>query len=201
MSQRLRDQHGVFWRRRVRLLLVIGEPDQIHAIAPTLANDLCLVGQGTVLLWGGSAQAMLDQPFMQQWAGLCRWRALDGVVWALNKTQLADDTLMGEGARQLQRLAQRLCWHLPLHLWHVADTSWSQPTRNHQPIGCLLPPRLTPELLASTLENLLDPLRSAGLAQTRPTSWPPLTWQTFPKLKPGWPSATLITMAHASCAG
>ena len=170
LRDRLRDQHGVFWRRRVRLLLVIGEPDQIHAIAPTLANDLCLVGQGTVLLWGGSAQAMLDQPFMQQWAGLCRWRALDGVVWALNKTQLADDTLMGEGARQLQRLAQRLCWHLPLHLWHVADTSWSQPTRNHQPIGCLLPPRLTPELLASTLENLLDPLRSAGLAQMQDAS-------------------------------
>ena len=170
LRDRLRDQHGVFWRRRVRLLLVIGEPDQIHAIAPTLANDLCLVGQGAVLLWGGSAQAMLDQPFMQQWAGLCRWRALDGVVWALNKTQLADDTLMGEGARQLQRLAQRLRWHLPLHVWHVADTSWSQPTRDRQPIGCLLPPRLTAEILASTLENLLDPLRSAGLAQMQDAS-------------------------------
>ena len=170
LRNRLRDQHGVFWRRRVRLLLVIGEPDQIHAIAPTLASDLCLVGQGTVLLWGGSAQAMLDQPSLQQWAGLSRWQALDGVVWALDKTQLADDTLMGEGARQVQRLASDLHWYLPLHLWQITTPPFPQPTRNRQPIGCLLPARLTPEVLASSLENLLDPLRSAGLTQMQDAS-------------------------------
>ncbi|WP_050558307.1 ImcF-related family protein [Pseudomonas sp. CBZ-4] len=170
LRDRLRDQHGVFWRRRVRLLLVIGEPDQVHAIAPTLASRLCLEGQGTVLLWGGSAQKMLDQPILQQWTGLCRWRALDGVVWALNKTQLTDDTVMGEGARQMQRLASDLHWHLPLHLWQITTPPFPQPTRNRQPIGCLLPSRLTPEVLASNLENLLDPLRRAGLAQMQDAS-------------------------------
>ncbi|NWE42689.1 hypothetical protein HX875_24660, partial [Pseudomonas yamanorum] len=35
----LREQYGLFWRRKVRLLLVIGEPAEIAAIAPTLADQ------------------------------------------------------------------------------------------------------------------------------------------------------------------
>ncbi|WP_241152547.1 hypothetical protein, partial [Pseudomonas viridiflava] len=48
----LRDHYGLFWRRKVRVLLVIGEPDEIAAIAPRLAIYQWLEGQGTVLLWG-----------------------------------------------------------------------------------------------------------------------------------------------------
>ncbi|NVZ85501.1 hypothetical protein HX836_27160, partial [Pseudomonas yamanorum] len=68
----LRGQYGLFWRRKVRLLLVIGEPAEIAAIAPALADQKWLEGQGTVLLWGGSAQARLDQSFPNQWSGLSR---------------------------------------------------------------------------------------------------------------------------------
>ncbi|MCK1792051.1 ImcF-related family protein [Pseudomonas violetae] len=161
----LRERYGVFWRRKVRLLLVVGEPAQIEAIAPTLAKQFWLEGQGTVLLWGGSAQAMLDQSFPAQWSGLSRWRALDGVVWALDKTQAADDAAMGAGVRQLQRLARGLHWQLPLYLWQVCDSGWSQDTRKAHPVGCLLPARFDAQALQDRLKGLLEPLRREGLAQ------------------------------------
>ena len=55
ISSRLRARYGLFWRHKVRLLLVIGEPTEIEAIAPTLTEHYWLEGQGTVLLSGGSA--------------------------------------------------------------------------------------------------------------------------------------------------
>ncbi|WP_226478244.1 ImcF-related family protein [Pseudomonas sp. MWU16-30323] len=165
LRKHLGKRYGYFWRRKVRLLLVIGEPDQIKAIAPALAAQQWLAGQGTVLLWGGSAQARLDQLFPQQWNGLSRWRALDGVVWALNKTQTADDAAMAAGVREVQRLASDLKWQLPLYLWQVCDSEWPQDTRKARPVGCLLPERFSAPALETCLTGLLEPLRREGLAQ------------------------------------
>lgn len=165
LRDHLRGRYGLFWRRKVRLLLVVGEPAQIEAIAPTLAKQLWLEGQCTVLLWGGSAQATLDQSFPQQWASLSRWRALDGVVWAVDKTQAADDAVMGGGVRQLQCLARGLHWQLPLYLWQVCESEWSQETRKAQPVGCLLSPRFDAQALQGHLKGLLELLRREGLAQ------------------------------------
>ena len=165
LREHLRECYGFFWRRKVRLLLVLGEPAQVEAIAPTLADKRWLEGQGTVLLWGGSAQSTRDQSFPTQWAGLSRWRALDGVVWGLNNTQAADDAAIAAGIHQLQRLARSLSWQLPLHLWHVCDSAWSQATRKARPVGCLLPARLTAAALETSLSRLLEPLRREGLAQ------------------------------------
>lgn len=165
LREHLRECYGFFWRRKVRLLLVLGEPAQVEAIAPTLADKRWLEGQGTVLLWGGSAQSTRDQSFPTQWAGLSRWRALDGVVWGLNNTQAADDAAIAAGIHQLQRLARSLSWQLPLHLWQVCDSAWSQATRKARPVGCLLPARLTAAALETSLSRLLEPLRREGLAQ------------------------------------
>ncbi|OKA17351.1 hypothetical protein BOH73_23055, partial [Pseudomonas versuta] len=90
LTQYLQTQYGLFWRYKVRLLLVVGEPAEIEAVAPTLAAQKWLEGQGTVLLWGGSA-LLAAESFQRNWAGLSRWRALDGVVWALTAAQYADD--------------------------------------------------------------------------------------------------------------
>lgn len=165
LKAHLRDHYGFFSRRNVRLLLVVGEPAHIDAIAPSLAEQFWLEGQGTVLLWGGSAQSTLDQSFSNHWGELSRWRALDGVVWALNKTQAVDDAAMGAGVRQLQRLARGLNWQLPLYLWQVCDSEWSQDTGKARPVGCLLPVRFDPQALETTLKGLLEPLRREGLAQ------------------------------------
>lgn len=161
----LRERHGFFWRRKVRLLLVVGEPEQIEAIAPGLREQRWLEGQNTVLLWAGSVQGEPQDALLLQWRGLCRRRALNGVVWALSKDQCTDAVAMSAGARRLQSLARALRWQLPLHLWQVGDSAWSQDDRDSQPVGCLLPSRVTPLILESSLNSLLDPLRRAGLAQ------------------------------------
>ena len=36
LKKHLQARYGFFWRRRVRLMLVVGEPDHIEAIAPNL---------------------------------------------------------------------------------------------------------------------------------------------------------------------
>ncbi|WP_248744866.1 ImcF-related family protein [Pseudomonas sp. MWU12-2037] len=159
----LHQRYGPFWRRKVRLLLVVGEPAHIEAMAPGLAKQQWLEGQDTVLLWGGSVQTELKA--FEQWRGLSRWRALDGVVWALDKEQSSDTAAMRTGVRHLQALARQLHWQLPLHLWQVCASEWSQAKRKSQSIGCLLPAEFNAPELEARLKGLLEPLRLEGLEQ------------------------------------
>lgn len=160
----LRQTHGPLWRHKTRILLIIGEPAQIEAIAPSLAEHHWLETQHAVLLWGGSAQTSLTERF-EQWRRLRRGRALDGVVWAVDNTQSANATFMAAGVRHVQALARELHWQLPLHLWQVCDGAWPQPQRATEPVGCLLPPRFTPAQLEASLTSLQQPLREQGIAQ------------------------------------
>ncbi|MBV7550635.1 type VI secretion protein VasK [Pseudomonas sp. PDM26] len=161
----LRQQHGPFWRHKTRLLLIVGEPEQISAITPGLRQDHWLEDQNTILIWGGSVNAELDAKVLAQCRRLTRWRALDGVVWALSPAQSADEELMGNGARHLQDLARQLGWSLPLHLWQVCASPWQQDKRPVQAVGCPLPARLTESTLETSLHSLLEPLRDEGWAQ------------------------------------
>ncbi|MGN8278686.1 ImcF-related family protein [Pseudomonas sp. SMN5] len=165
LRNHLHHQRGLFWRRKTRVLLVIGEPAQIDAIAPDLAEKHWLEGQNTVLLWGGSAQAKLEAPLLEEWLKHSRGRALDGVIWALDQPQCSDAKAMGVGLWHLQALARQVGWELPLHLWQVCTSAWSQEARATQPVGCLLPPRVTPAMLQERLTELLAPLRREGLDQ------------------------------------
>ena len=158
-------KHGPFWRRKTRLFLVIGEPEQIKAIAPNLSPTHWLQGHDTVLLWGGSMQGKLDDSVIELCRHLTRWRALDGVVWALSREQSADQRAVSLGVNHLQTLARQLKWPLSLHLWQVCDSQWAQDGRPVQPVGCRLPTALTPEALDTALASLLEPLRREGLAQ------------------------------------
>ncbi|MNJ20586.1 hypothetical protein D3C77_149210 [compost metagenome] len=161
----LRNHYGPLWRQKARLYLIVGEPAQIAAIAPGLAADHWLEGQGTVLLYGGSLQADADQALRSRWQALCRWRGLDGVVWALDKAQSADAAAMARGVRAVRALSRELRWQLPLHLWQVCDSEWSQEGRTLQPVGCQLPAGVTAEQLQQSLDDLCEPLRREGLAQ------------------------------------
>ncbi|WP_318189640.1 ImcF-related family protein, partial [Pseudomonas fluorescens] len=161
----LRERHGPFWRRKIRLLLVVGEPEQIHAIAPGLTQKNWLEGQDTVLIWGGSVQGNVEDAPFAQYRRLNRWRALDGVIWALNKEQSSDAAAMGAGVRYLQALARHLHWQLPLYLWQVCYSEWPQPQRTSQAVGCLLPARATAVALETALDQLILPLRQSGWAQ------------------------------------
>ena len=165
LRKSLRTQHGYFWRSKVRLVLVFGEPDQISAIAPGLTPLNWLEGQGTVLLWGGSVHSGLDEAALAPWRELSRWRALDAVVWALSSEQSRDDVAMGEGVRHFCELSRELRWQIPLHLWQVCASQWPQAQRRGEPVGSVLPTKLTVVALQACLQGLIEPLRHAGLAQ------------------------------------
>ncbi|MEJ8867032.1 ImcF-related family protein [Pseudomonas jessenii] len=165
LREYLCENHSRFWRYKFRVLLVVGEPEQIDAIAPTLKDKKWLAGHDTLLLWGGSLQNPLDETWRTHWHGLTRWRALDGVIWALSKAQSTDTTTMDTGVRHLQELALKIRWQLPLHLWQVCDSKWNQDKRPTQPVGCLLPSPATAQALETSLDSLLDPLRQEGWRQ------------------------------------
>lgn len=161
----LLENHNLLWRHKFRLLLLVGEPDQIDAIAPTLRDKKWLASYDTILLWGGSAQSQLDGSWRTRWHGLTRWRPLDGVVWALSKQQSTDTAAMDLGVRHLQELARQLHWQLPLHLWQVCDSQWKQDQRPTQPVGCRLPSPATALDVDTALDSLVVPLRNAGWGQ------------------------------------
>ncbi|WP_339505585.1 ImcF-related family protein, partial [Pseudomonas sp. RL_105y_Pfl2_101] len=165
LREHLRFQYGPLWRHKVRLLLLVGEPTQITAIAPELEKKKWLEGERTVLLWGGGLQETLETPLLNQWLTLRRGRAFDGVVWALDKPQSTDDAAMAKAMRHLHDLARRVRRQLPLHVWQVCESAWPQDKRETQPVGCLLPARVTAPMLETSLRNLLGPLRHEGLEQ------------------------------------
>lgn len=61
--------------------MVVGEPDEIAALAPQLAEQGWLEGQRTVLIHGGSLQRPADETGLVSGANCAvaaRWMALSG---------------------------------------------------------------------------------------------------------------------------
>ncbi|MBF8677161.1 type VI secretion protein VasK, partial [Pseudomonas fulva] len=161
----LREHHGQFWRRRVRLYVVIGESTAVEAVAPGLTHQLWLTGKDVVLLWGGSAQTAIDKALIEQWCTLGHRGGLHGTLWVVNQAQYSDSASFGGIVSRLQELARLLGWKLSLHVWQVCDSDWAQPARDVRAVGCQLPSRFTAVQLAECLDNLQQSLREQGLAQ------------------------------------
>lgn len=168
LQEHLDHQYTAFQRTRTRFILVVGEPKQIEAIAPGLADAQWLEGQNTVPLWGGSPQSELPEA-ATRWHAVIHRRGLDGVVWALDKQQSANAATMAGGVAGLQQLARTLGWQLPLHLWEVCESEWTQQKRARGPAGLLLPRRLDGVQLETMLAPIDDSLRQVGWPRSRPT--------------------------------
>jgi type VI secretion system protein ImpL len=164
LHEHLDHQYSAFQRTRTRFILVVGEPKQIEAVAPGLADAQWLEGQNTVLLWGGSPQSELPEA-ATRWHAVIHRRGLDGVVWTLDKQQSANAATMAGGVAGLQQLARTLGWQLPLHLWEVCESEWTQQKRARGPAGLLLPRRLDGVQLETMLAPIDDSLRQVGLAE------------------------------------
>lgn len=161
----LPNQYGYFWKRKVRLLLVVGEPEQIEAVAPGLSRRQWLEGQDTVLLCGGSLGGQWQSDVAELLKTLRRSRPLDGIVWALSESQRNDVAVLSTGVRQLRGLGQALRWQAPLYLWQICSSQWDQASREAQPVGCLLPAKATAEQIEASLRELVVPLRGRGIGQ------------------------------------
>ncbi len=165
VSTHLRARHGLLWRNKIRILLVVGENAAAEAIAPGLTAQQWLEGQGTLLLWGGGVQAEPDEAWLLGLRKLRRRRPLDGVVWVMNEQLSAQAGVIDQGCRQLQKRGQILKQQAPVYLWQVCDSAWQQDDRITQPVGCLFPEKNSPEKLAASLQKLVAPLRQRGMTQ------------------------------------
>ncbi|HHR3258247.1 TPA: type VI secretion protein VasK, partial [Klebsiella oxytoca] len=93
LRQYLRRRYTRFWRHKVRLLLVAGEPAHIAAIAPGLAEKQWLEGHRTVLIYGGTLSSAPDTERLAALRKLRRSRPLDGIVLALDEAQATSASL------------------------------------------------------------------------------------------------------------
>lgn len=161
----LREQYGWLWWRRVRLLLLVGEPTEVEAIAPGLVDGHWLEGRGTVLLYGGSVATALDTRLLDKWQRQFGWRGIDGLVWALRDRQTDDRISMSTSVRQLRDIGRYFGRALPLHLWQVCGSEWEQLERDVTAIGCTLPTRRPGVCWDERVGGLQHRLREQGLAQ------------------------------------
>ena len=177
LSSHLRLQYGPLWRYKVRMLLVVGEAEQIEAIAPGLGQHRWLEAAHGVLLWGGDLHSEPSAEQLDQWRSLTRWRGLDGYVWALDAAQSSAKAHMAPGIRRLGNLSRQLGWRSPLHLWQVCHSDWPQPDRSTQPIGTLLPRRAKVDNLRDGLIALVQPLREQGICQLQVNAGHDFLWR------------------------
>lgn len=165
LSSNIRLRYGPFWRRKVRLLLVTGEPEEAEAIAPGLTGQHWLEGDHTVLIYGGRPTAEPDVTLLTALKKLRRSRPLDGIIWPLTEEQSRQTAQLDKGWRELINGGKRLGFQAPLYLWQVCDDGDYQTGRPLQSVGCLLPERCTPEQLAVMLEAQTLPLTEQGMSQ------------------------------------
>lgn len=164
LKKHLRRRYNLFWRSKVRLLLVCGEPEHIAAIAPGLAEKQWLEGHRTVLIYGGSLSSAPDTGCLTALRKLRRSRPLDGIVLALDERQTTAGTLDNH-LRTLEQVGEALRWQPPVYLWQVTDSDWSQDARVTQTVGALFPARATPAGVESQLRAILPSLRERGMQQ------------------------------------
>ncbi|EYU14889.1 ImcF-related family protein [Photorhabdus aegyptia] len=165
LTRHLRRRYGSFWRFKVRILMVTGEPEQVEAIVPGLTAQHWQEGEHNLLLWGGSLQVQPDKAQLQALRRLRRRLPLDGVVWAITEDQLGQRTQIETALRMLEKQGQQLGWQAPVYVWNVRHSDWDQRDRSTQTVGCFLSEGGTPEMLAQSLDSLIPTLANRGMEQ------------------------------------
>ncbi|OCQ53116.1 hypothetical protein Ppb6_01677 [Photorhabdus australis subsp. thailandensis] len=145
--------------------MVMGELEQVEAIAPGLTAQHWLEGENNLLLWGGSLQVTPDTAQLKALRKLRRRRPLDGVVWVMTEEQLSQRSEIDTALRMLEKQGQQLGWQAPVYVWNVQRSLWDQRDRPTQTVGCFLPEAGTPQLLTESLHTLPSPLAARGMAQ------------------------------------
>ena len=123
LKNHLRTRYSVFWRRKVRLLLITGDEPAIDQLLPGLQSQQWLEGNRTVLIYGGT------------W-GFIRWlkqgkrQQLDRSQWMLSFTAPDGKTLqwvlrsqLGKGPLALLTLRN---FSLPEQIFSVDASATSQ---------------------------------------------------------------------------
>ncbi|MTD42496.1 type VI secretion protein VasK [Erwinia sp. CPCC 100877] len=165
LNKHLRRRYSLFWRRKVRLLLVTGDEAAIEQLVPGLQKNQWLEGHRTVLIYGGSLSAEPDSEKYTALRRLRRTRPLDGIIRVLDAQQSLTPQLSDSDLRGLEKIGELLRYQPPVWLWQLCESDWSQEGRPSQAVGIALPARAVPEDAATRLDELRPQLREQGLAQ------------------------------------
>lgn len=176
VRQYLRRLYGVYWRKKVRILLITGTAAEVEQLTPGLTGQLWQEDRGTLLLWGGDPNTPADSAWLTALRKLRR-RPADGLVWVTSAfDQLSapgldqplpvpSESTMDSLSHALSARMDVLGWTLPLYVWSLHPRAGKPDGRVAQATGCLLPVRCTAEELAQQLTALTPHLTSQGLQQ------------------------------------
>lgn len=160
----LRTRYTVFWRSKVRLLLITGEDAAIDALVPGLRTQQWLEGQRTVLIYGGNLRTEADREKLVALRTLRPRRPLDGIVQVLGQDEIFNSHNGEASLRALESISDILRWQAPVWLWQSLRSEWSQEGLKHCAVGVTFAAGTTPEEISQQLDNVQPVLRARGMA-------------------------------------
>lgn len=165
LRHHLHSRFGLFWRRKVRLLLVTGNEEAIEQLVPGLQKNQWLEGNRTVLIYGGSLTAEHDKEKYTALRKLRRGRPLDGIVRVLPQTLNLTSQISDNDLRGFEKISELLRYSAPVWIWKLCDSYWSQTNRTEQAVGASFPLRARTDDVTHQLELMLSGLREQGVSQ------------------------------------
>jgi len=176
IREAMRNLYGHRWRRKMRILLITGNADEVEQLTPGLTGQLWQEDRGTLLLWGGELNTPAVSPWLTALRKLHR-RPVDGLVWVTSafdqlsapglETPLPvpSESNMDSLSDAISSLMDTLGWKLPLYVWSLHPRAGKPEGRIVQATGCLLPAGCRPEGMFEQLAALTPKLTSQGLQQ------------------------------------
>ncbi|WP_336666947.1 ImcF-related family protein [Enterobacter mori] len=165
VSEHLRFRYGRRWQRKVRLLLVTGNPDDVQKAAPGLCHDLWQEGDGNVLIYGGDAQSLPDEIFLSKLKRLRSGQPVDGIIQVMSTSALPTDSERDAFLRCRQKADHQLGWQAPVWLWLTNHATGAQLGAETTTTGVIFGPEGTVKGAREAFSTLAQRLQKAGMAQ------------------------------------
>ncbi|HFV5790253.1 TPA: type VI secretion protein VasK, partial [Escherichia coli] len=165
VSEHLRFRYGRRWQCKVRLLLVMGDPDVVRKAAPGLCHDLWQEGDGYVLIYGGDAQSLPDEIFLSKLKRLRSGQPVDGIIQVMSISALPTDGERDALLRYRQKADHQLGWQAPVWLWLTDNATGARQDAKAAATGVIFGPEGTVKGADEAFSTLALHLQKAGMAQ------------------------------------
>lgn len=165
VSEHLRFRYGRRWQHKVRLLLVMGNPDDVQKAAPGLCHDLWQEGDGNVLIYGGDAQSLPDEIFLSKLKRLRSGQPIDGIIQVISTSALPTDSERDAFLRCRQKADHQLGWQAPVWLWLTDNTTGAQQGEETATTGGIFGPECTVKSAGEGFSTLALHLQKVGMAK------------------------------------
>lgn len=165
VSEHLRFRYGRRWQHKVRLLLVMGNPDDVQKAAPGLCHDLWQEGDGNVLIYGGDAQSLPDEIFLSKLKRLRSGQPIDGIIQVISTSALPTDSERDAFLRCRQKADHQLGWQAPVWLWLTDNTTGAQQGEETAATGVIFGPECTVKSAGEGFSTLALHLQKVGMAK------------------------------------